>query len=48
MLLNILGAHKTNSYLPITLRFKLDHLLDAYETFGPAAPTHALKVIIEA
>jgi hypothetical protein len=32
----------------ITHRFKLDQILDAYETFGHAASTGALKVIIEA
>jgi alcohol dehydrogenase len=31
-----------------THRFKLDQILDAYETFGHAASTGALKVIIEA
>jgi alcohol dehydrogenase len=48
MLLNILGAGKIDPKLLITHRFKLDHILDAYETFGHAAKTHALKVIIEA
>lgn len=32
----------------ITHRFKLDEILQAYETFGKAADTKALKVIIEA
>ena len=32
----------------ITHRFKLDQILDAYETFAHAADTHALKVIISA
>jgi alcohol dehydrogenase len=32
----------------ITHRFKFDKILDAYETFGHAADTRALKVIIEA
>ncbi|QCL97421.1 GNAT family N-acetyltransferase [Agrobacterium tumefaciens] len=31
----------------ITHRFKLDDILEAYETFSRAASTHALKVIIE-
>jgi len=31
----------------MTHRFKLDHILEAYETFGRAAKTQALKVIIE-
>jgi alcohol dehydrogenase len=29
-------------------RFKPDHILDAYDTFGRAASTQALKVIIDA
>jgi len=48
MLLNILRSHKIDPKLLITHRFKLDHILDAYETFGNAAKTKALKVIIEA
>jgi alcohol dehydrogenase len=48
MLLNILRSHKINPKLLITHRFKLDHILDAYETFGQAAKTKALKMIIEA
>jgi alcohol dehydrogenase len=32
----------------ITPHFKLDHILDAYETFAKAATTRALKVVIEA
>jgi alcohol dehydrogenase len=32
----------------ITHRVKLDHILDAYDTFGRAASTQALKVIIDA
>jgi alcohol dehydrogenase len=31
-----------------THRFKLDQILDVYETFGNAVKTKALKVIIEA
>jgi len=30
----------------ITHRFTLDRILDAYQTFGKAAETQALKVII--
>jgi alcohol dehydrogenase len=48
MLLNILGSHKIDPKLLITHRFKLDQILEAYETFGNAAKTHALKVILEA
>lgn len=31
----------------VTHRFKLDQIPDVYETFGRAATTYALKVIIE-
>jgi threonine dehydrogenase-like Zn-dependent dehydrogenase len=31
-----------------THHFKLDKILDAYDTFGAAAKTNALKVLIEA
>jgi alcohol dehydrogenase len=48
MLLNILRSHKIDPKLLITHRFKLDGILDAYETFAHAANTRALKVIIEA
>lgn len=48
MLLNILRSQKINPKLLITHRCKLDKILDAYETFGNAARTKALKVIIEA
>ena len=48
MLINILQAHKMDPKLLITHRFKLDCILDAYETFARAADTRALKVIIEA
>ena len=48
MLLSILRSNKIDPKLLITHRFKLDKILDAYETFGNAAKTKALKVIIEA
>jgi len=48
MLLKILCSHKLDPKPLITHRFKLDQILDAYETFGHAAETHALKVLIEA
>ncbi|MET3901253.1 alcohol dehydrogenase [Devosia sp. UYZn731] len=48
MLLNIVKSNKFDAKQLITHRFKLDTILDAYETFGHAADTHALKVIIEA
>ena len=34
MLLNILQSHKIDPKLLITHHFKLDRILDAYETFG--------------
>jgi alcohol dehydrogenase len=47
MLLNSLCANRIDAKLLITHRFKLDNILDAYETFSHAAETRALKVIIE-
>ena len=47
MLFKTVGSHKIDPKLLITHRFKLDHILDAYETFASAAKTSALKVIIE-
>jgi alcohol dehydrogenase len=48
MLLNILRSKKLDPTLLITHHFKMDDILGAYETFGNAAKTKALKVIIEA
>jgi len=48
MLLKIVGAKKIDPTLLITHRFKFDQMIEAYETFGNAAETRALKVIIEA
>jgi alcohol dehydrogenase len=48
MLLNSLRSHKIDPKQLITHRFKFNDILDAYETFGNAADTRALKVIIEA
>jgi len=48
MLLKVLKAGKIDPKRLITHRFKLSAILDAYETFGNAAKTRALKVIIEA
>jgi alcohol dehydrogenase len=48
MLLNTVRAKKIDPKKLITHRFKLERILDAYETFGHAAKTNALKVIIEA
>jgi alcohol dehydrogenase len=48
MLLKVLKAGKIDPKLLITHHFKLANILEAYETFGNAAKTKALKVIIEA
>jgi alcohol dehydrogenase len=48
MLMSALNAHKVDPKLLITHRFKLDDIITAYETFGQAADSHALKVIIAA
>ncbi|MGA3308960.1 MAG: zinc-dependent alcohol dehydrogenase family protein [Xanthobacteraceae bacterium] len=48
MLFNTVRSHRIDPKLLISHRFKLDHILDAYDTFGNAAKTKALKVIIEA
>src|SRR3984957_19849407 len=48
MLFKTVSSRKIDPKLLITHRFKLDKILDAYETFGNAAKTKALKVIIEA
>ena len=48
MLFKTVSSRKIDPKLLITHRFKLDQILDAYETFGNAAKTKALKVIIEA
>ena len=47
MLLKTVQSGKLDPKRLITHRFKLDKILDAYETFATAANTHALKVIIE-
>jgi len=48
MLLKVFKAQKIDPKRLITHRFKLDDILQAYETFENAAKTKALKVIIEA
>ncbi|MEO7107182.1 MAG: zinc-dependent alcohol dehydrogenase family protein [Rhodoferax sp.] len=48
MLLKTLCSHQLDPKPLITHRFKLDQILEAYETFAHAAETHALKVLIEA
>jgi alcohol dehydrogenase len=47
MLLKTLCSHKLDPKPLITHRFQLAQILDAYETFGHASETHALKVLIE-
>jgi alcohol dehydrogenase len=47
-LLKLVGAGRIDPQKLITHRFKLDQIVEAYETFEHAADTHALKVIIEA
>ena len=48
MLLGLVRSRKIDPKLLVTHRFKLDQILDAYEAFGHAADTRALKVIVEA
>lgn len=48
MLLKTLQSGKIDPTRLITHHFKLDQILEAYETFGNAAETKALKVIIDA
>ena len=48
MLLSTVAARRLNPSLLISHRFKFEQMLEAYETFGQAAKTHALKVLIEA
>ncbi len=48
MLLKVLKAKKIDPKRLITHRFKLVDIIEAYETFGNAAKTKALKVILEA
>jgi alcohol dehydrogenase len=48
MLLKTVQAGKIDPKRLITHRFRLDEILQAYDTFGRAADTRALKVLIEA
>jgi alcohol dehydrogenase len=48
MLLKTVRSGKIDPKRLITHHFKLDKILDAYDTFGRAANTRALKVLIEA
>ncbi|MGI4950503.1 MAG: zinc-dependent alcohol dehydrogenase family protein [Janthinobacterium lividum] len=47
MLLKSVKSQRIDPKQLITHRFKLDNILEAYETFAHAAETHALKVIIQ-
>jgi alcohol dehydrogenase len=46
MLMKTVESKKIDPTRLITHRFRLDQILDAYDTFGRAAETNALKVII--
>ncbi|MDL2355546.1 MAG: zinc-dependent alcohol dehydrogenase family protein [Pseudomonadota bacterium] len=48
MLMKTVRAKTIDPAQLITHRFPLERIVDAYDTFGRAAETHALKVIIEA
>jgi alcohol dehydrogenase len=48
MLFKTVRSNKIDPKRLITHRFKLERILDAYDTFGNAAKTKALKVIVEA
>jgi alcohol dehydrogenase len=47
MLFKTVSARKIDPTKLITHRFKIDGILDAYDTFANAAKTKALKVIVE-
>jgi alcohol dehydrogenase len=46
MLLKLVAQHKLAAEKFVTHHFTFDQMMDAYETFGRAAETKALKVII--
>ncbi len=46
MLLKLVAQHKLAAEKLATHHFKLDEMMDAYDTFGRAAETKALKVVI--
>jgi alcohol dehydrogenase len=48
MLLKTVQSRKIDPKRLITHHFKLDRILDAYDTFSRAATTQALKVVIDA
>ena len=47
MLLKLVAQHKLPAEKFVTHRFSFDQMLDAYDTFGRAADTKALKVVIK-
>ena len=47
MLLKLVASGKLNVDNFATHHFKLDDMMDAYDTFGRAAETKALKVVID-
>jgi alcohol dehydrogenase len=48
MLLNTVQSKRIDAKQLITHHFKLGEILKAYDTFGKAADTKVLKVIVEA
>jgi alcohol dehydrogenase len=48
MLMKTVQARKIDPRLRITHRFGFDQIIEAYETFGQAASSQALKVVIHA
>jgi alcohol dehydrogenase len=48
MLLDVVRGRKIDPKRLITHRFKLDQIIEAYDTFGHAAERRALKVLVEA
>ena len=46
MLLKLVAQHKLEAEKFATHHFDLDQILEAYETFGAAADTKALKVVL--
>lgn len=47
MLLKTMQSRRLDAKKLITHRFKFNDIQEAYMTFGSAADTHALKVLIE-
>ena len=46
MLLKLVAQHKLDAERFATHHFSFDQFLEAYDTFGAAADTKALKVVI--